>query len=144
VTRQHLSQFLALTSWQRRFLIEAAVRLPIVDLRLRAQGLQKLRRKIEARGLGRASNSDADKAGTASQMANLVAIVSRHGLVEGTCLSRSLVLLWMLRRHEIEAELVVGIRRDDAKDGHAWVELGGQPLNASAIVSKRFDPFPAL
>jgi hypothetical protein len=50
------------------------------------------------------------------------------------CLRRSLVLLALLRRQQIPATLVIGIRTDrpprsdDAALAHAWLELDGEPI----------------
>jgi hypothetical protein len=44
------------------------------------------------------------------------------------CLIRSLVLTDMLCRRGIESSLVIGVRRDDGFEAHAWVEHRGAPL----------------
>lgn len=44
------------------------------------------------------------------------------------CLRRSLVLLQLLSRRGIEAELVIGTRTGPDFLAHAWVEHGGQPV----------------
>jgi hypothetical protein len=44
------------------------------------------------------------------------------------CLRRSLVLVQLLARRGISAELVIGTRTDPAFLAHAWVEHEGQPV----------------
>ena len=55
--------------------------------------------------------------------ASVVDMVARNipwGLV--TCLPRSLTLWWLLRRHGIESEFRIGVRRDGERIvAHAWV-----------------------
>jgi len=72
----------------------------------------------------------------------LESIVSAHrravyGPLSGgssTCLPRALGLTRLLRSHGHDAQLVVGVRPSDLprrglEDGHAWVELHGEPVD---------------
>lgn len=47
---------------------------------------------------------------------------------DSRCLMQSLVLLGMLSRRGIEAELVIGVRSKPEFAAHAWVVHGGTPL----------------
>jgi hypothetical protein len=47
---------------------------------------------------------------------------------DSRCLARSLVLLALLARRRIEAQLVIAARHGPDFGAHAWVELGGVPL----------------
>lgn len=44
------------------------------------------------------------------------------------CLQRSAVATWLLRRHGIDAQLVIGCRPLPF-ESHAWVEVDGQVVN---------------
>jgi transglutaminase superfamily protein len=44
------------------------------------------------------------------------------------CLQRSVVATWMLRRHGIAAEMVIGCRSLPF-ESHAWVEVDGRVVN---------------
>jgi hypothetical protein len=44
------------------------------------------------------------------------------------CLQRSAVATWLLRRHGVPAELVIGYRPLPF-ESHAWVEVDGQVVN---------------
>jgi hypothetical protein len=44
------------------------------------------------------------------------------------CLQRSFVATWLLRRHGIQAEMVIGCRPLPF-ESHAWVEVDGQVVN---------------
>jgi hypothetical protein len=46
----------------------------------------------------------------------------------GMCLQRSAVATWLLRRHGIPAEMVIGFRPLPF-ESHAWVEVDGQVVN---------------
>ena len=57
--------------------------------------------------------------------------------LDGSCLRRSLVLGWILRRRE--PELVIGTRlEDDEIKAHAWVRLGAIDLDPDAAQHLRF------
>lgn len=45
-----------------------------------------------------------------------------------TCLQRSAVATWLLRRHGLRAEMVIGCRPLPF-ESHAWVELDGRVVN---------------
>jgi hypothetical protein len=47
---------------------------------------------------------------------------------DNRCLIRSLVLLRLLARRGIGADLIIGVRADDHFAAHAWVEHDMQPL----------------
>jgi Transglutaminase-like superfamily len=51
------------------------------------------------------------------------------------CLTRSLVLLSLLARRGVAADLVIAVRprADPSLDAHAWLEVDGSPLLAPAL-----------
>ena len=49
-----------------------------------------------------------------------------------TCLYRAMARFVGLRSAGIPARFRMGIRRDDADAGHAWVEVGGVPVGEDA------------
>lgn len=54
-----------------------------------------------------------------------------------TCLQRSLVQVWMLRRRNLRCELKIGVRRaDGALEAHAWIETQeGAPESPSEVMA---------
>ena len=55
----------------------------------------------------------------------------------GTCLYRALARYAVLRRTGMNATFVMGIGPQGVHDdGHAWVEVGGQPFEEPADVSR--------
>ena len=58
-----------------------------------------------------------------------------------SCLTRSLVLYAMLRQHGHRPRLHVGVEGDArAFAAHAWVTLGGQPVEQPLTVGDRYQP----
>ena len=53
------------------------------------------------------------------------------------CLQRSVVATWLLRRHGIAAELVIGCRPLPF-ESHAWVEVGGLVVNDTPQYQRAF------
>jgi hypothetical protein len=53
------------------------------------------------------------------------------------CLQRSAATTRLLRRHGIQAEMVVGARQLPFK-AHAWVEVGGTVINDKPYVSEQY------
>jgi hypothetical protein len=77
-----------------------------------------------------------------ARLASLVNAASRHLPVPCSCLTRSLVLDWMLRRRAVESALRIGVRLVEGRlEAHAWVEVDGNPLGEPAAVTGRFSPF---
>lgn len=57
---------------------------------------------------------------------------------KGNCLSRSLVLYWMLKRRGISAEFYIGVKTQPEFKAHAWVEHKGAPLNIRKKMRDRY------
>jgi hypothetical protein len=72
-----------------------------------------------------------------------LARVSRHTGLNGTCLTRSLTLYWLLRRRGISTDLRLGARqRDNIFQAHAWLEYHGRVINDAADVAEGYAVFP--
>ncbi len=81
---------------------------------------------------------------TARRVSALIDIAARHTVVRPSCLARSVVLWRTLRRSGVASDLRIGVRREPGSavpSFHAWVELGGVPLNDEADVGHRYPPF---
>jgi Transglutaminase-like superfamily len=75
-------------------------------------------------------------------VARMEAIAARNLLFRPSCLERSLVLWWLLRRRGIPAELRIGARKDAQKlEAHAWVECCGTIVNQPDGTHLHFTPF---
>ena len=89
-----------------------------------------------------AARSKTDRPSPA-QIASAVASASARLPGKATCLARSLATLALLKRHRFDAELRLGVARNDARDviAHAWVEVDGAALNERP---GEFEPFEGL
>ena len=66
----------------------------------------------------------------ATKLSGIVESAGRTRLVNASCLRRSLVLWYLLRREGIESNLCFGVRKvADEIIGHAWVEIDGSVIN---------------
>lgn len=55
------------------------------------------------------------------------------------CLIRSLVLLRVLARRAIPAQVVIGVRSDGSFSAHAWVEHAGRPVLPAGAYERLVD-----
>lgn len=118
-----------------RYLARAWGYLLIADLALRFLPMQRVEALLE--GLSRRRGR---KVSTA-RLARLVDIAARCHLRPMTCLPRAVALRALLRRHSVEADLLIGVRREDGElRAHAWIEDGGQPVGEPADIRRRFQP----
>ncbi len=125
--RYKLGRFLALERQQQLLLAGAAFWLPIFSLRLRILGFPKLQATRKP-----TTNIEAPASSllAARETGKLVNIAARHTIGSPTCLSRSLVLQWLLRMRGIPSQLRIGVRLSDGTlTAHAWVECGGEVIN---------------
>jgi len=132
-----------LTPDERRSTAVAFVLLAAVDLGVRWIGFGRLQGRL-ARWLP-APVADGDAASTvawARTVARAVDRAARYCPLPTACLTRSLVLWWLLRRQGHAAELRIGVRRPgEALEAHAWVEYEGLVLNDGTDVAEHFLPF---
>lgn len=76
---------------------------------------------------------------------HLVNLASRCTPLPTNCLTRSLVLAWLLRRRGISFELRIGVRLSGGVLGaHAWVECEGVPVNDRDDIADDFSVFEQL
>ena len=67
---------------------------------------------------------------------------ANHILGPANCLTRSLLLRWLLRRFGTASDLRIGVRLEEGKlAAHAWVEKDGIPVNDSSEVVARYGAF---
>jgi hypothetical protein len=75
------------------------------------------------------------------KLSAIVEAAARRRLGNATCLRRSLVLWYLLRKEGIESELRFGVRKvSDEIIGHAWVEIDGSVINDDVRYIKQFTP----
>lgn len=128
-------------SWaQWRVVLASGVLIPSVALSLRLGGFRRTAGILASRSQRSVESEDPDEAREASEAVGLVAGKS---IVGSRCLCRSLVLWFILRRRGVDAELVIGadVPIHESLAAHAWVEVGGEPVNDGADVRERYGSF---
>jgi hypothetical protein len=152
---RHLLAFLSLPRGDRRLLLQALIGLPATALALRLFGFNRwytgLRRLVRPRRKLAVPNMM-----RAYRIARLVRLANGRLRPSANCLQRSLVLWTLLRRHGVESDLRIGVRKADGRtasqadtstpangafEAHAWVEWQGVVLNDAPDVRRRYAPF---
>jgi hypothetical protein len=125
-------------------LAQALVLLPLTALGLWLLGFRRCQAVLARWSpLGRVDRGDeAARLERGRAAARLVDAAARRGVYHATCLPRSLVLWWLLRRRGIDADLRIGVCKEGGEfQAHAWVEYGGVAFNEGAVVSERYASF---
>ena len=141
---ERLRRFRKLPAPARRIFLRAAALLPLVALRLRLQGFQVTKDRLQAAtGTNLENNSDG-AAEQAQLTAKMVRAAARHGIGSPSCLEESLVLLHLLNAQGIAARLRIGVKKNIPQfEAHAWIEFDGKPLNESEALHDHYAPFEA-
>ena len=139
---RYMSRFGALGTVNQRTLLFAAVLMPVFWLGLRVWGLARFQARLHGRPIARSVPMTMLEI---QALGDLVNVAARHTLGPRTCLTRSLLLGWLLRRRGISSQLRIGVRFTlGVLDAHAWVECDGVPVNDQPDVSTRFASFGDL
>jgi hypothetical protein len=134
-----LAKFLALTGAEKGLFLTAVMLLPLFWLGLRVFGLARFQAWLERAPLA-ARNSPS--VAELSDIGTLVNSAARYAPGPVTCLTRSLLLRWLLRRRGIVSNLRIGVQLTQGRlDAHAWVEYQGVPINDAPDVAERFAAF---
>jgi hypothetical protein len=141
---RELAKLRALTGAERRLLIVACAAMPLVASGVSVFGFRRLHAVMARWPKPRSARfaTPPARSARARSIAKIVAIAALRGPVRASCLRRSLLLWWLLRRDGIEAVLRVGVNREGGTlHAHAWVEHEGRPLNDADDVALRFPAF---
>jgi Transglutaminase-like superfamily len=127
-------------SWaQRGLLAKAWLLLPVVAIGLRLFGFRRIQARLERAATIRPGREDL---AAAQNVARMVQSAARWSPVHPSCLPRSLVVWWLLRRQDLAAGLRIGVARPDGRfAAHAWVEHGGVALGEAENLEERFSSF---
>jgi hypothetical protein len=127
----------ALSARERGLLAQAVVVLPITGVLVKRAGYRRLHDTLSR--VVPVAPIPADPLAEATTISRLVSLAADRGPIRATCLTSSLALWLLLRRHGVEAEVCLGVRGGTAEPhGHAWVEYQGRPLNETVDVRNRF------
>lgn len=120
-------------------LLGAVIWLPLFWLGLRILGLRRFQNWLRRDRPRIDSSLSSDKI---ARIATLVNTAASHAPFPASCLTRSLLLGWILRRRGVASRLRIGVRlTGGVLDAHAWVEYAGIPINDRPDVCDEFAPF---
>ncbi len=134
-----VSIYRTLSARERKVLLVSLVLLPAFWLGLRLAGLQHFQAWLDRSPVARRAPLRRAEAAALGLAVNRAA---NHVLGPATCLTRSLLLRWLLRRYGTTSDLRIGVRLEQGElVAHAWVEMDGVPLNDLPEVIARFAVF---
>lgn len=121
-----LKRLAALPGRQQRDFLRALALLPLVSVGMRVAGFRRCHAWLVRPPRGGAPLDPS------SDTFRLVAAACSVLPLRPTCLTRSLALVYLLRRRGHAAELRIGVRKAGEVFGaHAWVECGGESFGHS-------------
>ncbi len=132
------------TSWRDRLVqIQAGLLIPIVEVWMRKRSFRSCQEGLIRIAVLFPKFSSPPSVERAQSIAALVDTGNkRYSLYIADCLTRSLVLQFMLRRRNIPATLRLGVRTITGQfEAHAWVEYEGSALNELEDVRTVYAPF---
>ena len=141
---RELAKLRALTGAERRLLIVSCAATPLVAFGLSILGFRRMHAALARWPRRRDARFGTEQAAScrARSVAKVVAIAAGRGPVRASCLRRSLLLWFLLRRDGVETILRVGVSREGGTlHAHAWVEYRGRPLNDADDIAARFPAF---
>jgi hypothetical protein len=113
-----------MSPWDKGRLIAEILRhyAPLLRALRRDELVAVLATARDQRGAGAARLGAQEEHETALRLGSIVARVLKELPTDSRCLIQSVVLLRVLARRGIEADLVIGIHDDGGFAAHAWVE----------------------
>ena len=131
-----------LNAMQNRTLLAAWLWLPLFWLGLRLLGLPRFQTWLF---MPPARSALSLTLPVIKALGEAVNIAARHTPFPASCLTRSLLLGWLLRRRGVASKLRIGVRLTQGMlDAHAWVECQGVPVNDNPDVNEQFASFGNL
>ncbi len=124
---RYVSIYRALPAREQKVLLASLALLPLFWLGLRLAGLQRFQAWLDGSPVAQRTPLSQAEAAALGVAVNRAA---NHVLGPATCLTRSLLLRWLLRRYGTSSDLRIGVRLEGGGLlAHAWVEKDGIPLN---------------
>jgi len=136
------AKFRSLKPVGRWMLIEATFLLPLTALALRLFGLRCVHSVMNWLAKRSHRKAPQDPTRHVRKTRHIIRYLRRNGPFRGNCLSRSLLLWYLLQCNGIQSNLQIGVRREeDLFLAHAWVEFQGHPLNAQKGIRDLYAAF---
>jgi hypothetical protein len=133
----NLRYFREMNSQQLWILVQATILLPLTALALRFLSFSRISQMLSRQLV---NSNDGEDLATAQMTASLVYRVANKLPVHSTCLSRSLVLSYILQSQHILNEIVIGVQKSPASPltAHAWVQVDEIPLQQRSDVKAEY------
>ena len=126
---------------ERSLFIQSYILLLLVDISLRFRGLRGTQTAL-AKLCPQPEPGKTVEWSEVRQIARMVKLAVKYSPPWASCLRKSLVLWYLLRRQGIDSDLRIGSRRNEGKfEAHAWIEYQGMVLNDTQDVRQRFVMF---
>lgn len=127
-------------SWpERRVLVGTLALLPLTVALLRVLGFRRTQALLVPQAPPGPPRCDLARA---QMLARIVHGAAPWSPFPASCLPRALILVRLLRRQGLPAELRVGVDKPGGEfSAHAWVEHGGMPLAEPESSALAFAPF---
>lgn len=139
---ERLRRFSELEPGARGIFLRAALLLPLISLSLRMRGFRATQTSLQKFLPSLDQITTISPGPSANLTARMVRAAVHHGVGHPTCLEESLALWWLLGRRRIASQLRIGIRKQSPRfEAHAWVELGGVPLNEPETPHQHYAAF---
>ena len=136
---RYVSIYRGLPAREQKTLMVSLVLLPLFWLGLRLAGLQRFQAWLDRSPIAPGAPLSQPEAAALGVAVNRAA---NHVFGPATCLTRSLLLRWLLRRYGTPSDLRIGVRFEEGVlAAHAWVEKDGIPVNDSPEVVARYAAF---
>ena len=136
---RYFSIYRNLSGREQKVLLASLVLLPLFWLGLQLAGLQRFQAWLDRSPIARRAPLSQPEAAALGLAVNRAA---NHVLGPATCLTRSLLLRWLLCRYGTTSDLRIGVRFEGNElAAHAWVEKDGIPLNDRPEVVARYAAF---
>lgn len=137
-----LDKFRQLPSHERWLFLQAVCLLPLIHLGLLLLGYLRLMEgleKIVSVKAGTNPRSETEIIAQAQRSAWIISQAARHGIYKASCLRKSILLWFFLRRQRVETCICFGVRIVHRQlEAHAWVEYRGIVLNDLADIGMHY------
>lgn len=139
-SRGALRKFRQLSGLQQRTVLLVVVLIPVCWLALRIFGVGRVLKWL--RTDSDASALSAEALEVVTSLGHAVNVAGRSHFLPMSCLTRSVLLAWLLRWRGVGARVRIGAKLSSGRlAAHAWVECQGVPVNDRRDIAGEFAPF---
>lgn len=136
---KNLSIFRSMPAREQKALLAGILLLPLISVGVRLFGLARVQAWLDRSPLASQAPLNQPEAAALGVAVNRAA---NHILGPASCLTRSLLLRWLLRRFGTASDVRIGVCFEQGKlAAHAWVEKDGIPVNDRPEMVTRFAAF---